>query len=78
MGNTRRKAQQLQKKGNTILDGFTQMEETLSAHVEESQKLQAEIKAEVDEKFSLLDQLATAEEESQTVLQNLKAFLGRS
>ncbi|WP_301389664.1 hypothetical protein [Enterococcus entomosocium] len=78
MGNTRRKAQQLQKKGNTILDGFMQMEETLSAHVEESQKLQAEIKAEVDEKFSLLDQLAAAEEESQTVLQNLKAFLGRS
>ena len=78
MASTYKKAQQLQKKNDGILSAFMQMEETLTAHVEETKKLQAEVKAEIQSKETLLDSLAKSETETNTVLQNLKAFLGRN
>ncbi|MEG0121941.1 hypothetical protein [Enterococcus sp.] len=76
MASTHKKAQQLQKKGTGILSSFQLMEETLTSHVEETKKLQAEIKAEVESKYELLEQLESTKQESATVLQNLRDFLG--
>lgn len=78
VASTYKKAQQLQKKNGAILSAFMQMEETLTAHVEETKKLQSEVKAEIQSKETLLDSLAKSETETNTVLQNLKAFLGRN
>ena len=77
MVSTTKKVQQLHKKSAGIFSEFEKMENTLAAHVAETQELQKEIEAEIAGKTALLGILGEKEQESATVLQNLKVFLGR-
>lgn len=75
--NTSKKVQKLQKKGTVILNTFSQMEQELEAHVKDTQEVQAELSAEIARKNSQLEEMRAKEQETVTVLQNLKKFLGR-
>lgn len=76
MANTLKKVQQLQKNGAGILASFKQAETALSKQMEASESLKAEIAQEIKQQQSLLEQVNKDAEETKTVLQNVRDFLG--